>query len=178
MEIDSIKGGWEQHVRRLQIQHVRGPQSACMTSGIRCLRTRRMRFLRAELLMTLDCCQSHDCTAEWLRHEEAVWGGPESPSTEDACLRCWRNSDSPDGEGAARHWGCCHRTLVRARARDETPRRTADSFGGSVPKGEQGLRRMRHGRSGRSQSCLSRVLTAESTTCRRHHRSCESCLRG
>ena len=40
-----------------------------------------MRFLRAELLITLDCCQSHDCTAEWLRREEAVGGGPESPSS-------------------------------------------------------------------------------------------------
>ena len=84
---------------------------------------------------------------------------PESPSTEDACLRCWLNSDSPHGDGAARHWGRSHRTLVSARARDETPRRTADSFGGSVPKGEQGLRRMRHGKSGRGQSCLSLVLT-------------------
>jgi len=57
------------------------------------------------------------------------WGRPESPSTEDVCLRCWLNSDSPDGDGGARHGGCCHRTLVRARARDETLRRTADSFG-------------------------------------------------
>ena len=103
---------------------------------------------------------------------------PESPSTEDACLRCWLNSDSPVGDGAARHWGRSHRTLVSARARDETPRRTADSFGGSVPKGEQGLRRMLYGQSGRGQSCLSRVLTAESTTCRSHHRSCESCCPG
>ena len=72
------------------------------------------------------------------------WGGPESPSTEDVCLRCWLNSDSPDGDGGARHWGCCHRTLVSARARDETRRRTADNFGVSIPKGEQGLRRMLH----------------------------------
>ena len=57
------------------------------------------------------------------------WSGSESPSTEDVCLRFRLNSDSPDGDGASRHWGCCHRTLVRARARDETLRRTADSFG-------------------------------------------------
>ena len=92
-------------------------------------RTRRTLFLRAERVVGFGCCQTQDCTAKWLRREGAVGGRPESPSTEDACLRCWLNSDSPDGDGGARHWGCCHRTLVRARARDETPRRTADSFG-------------------------------------------------
>ena len=33
------------------------------------------------------------------------WGRPESPSTEDAFPRCWLNSNTPDGDGAARHWG-------------------------------------------------------------------------
>ena len=73
------------------------------------------------------------------------WGGPESPSTEDACLRCWLNSNSPCGDGAARHWGCCHRTRVSARARGETRRRTADSFRVyPVLKGEQVLRQNLH----------------------------------
>ena len=91
-------------------------------------RTRRIRFLRAERVVGFGCCQTQSCTAKRLRREGAVAGGPESPSTEDACLRCWLNSNSPCGDGAARHWGCGHRTLVSARARDETQRRTADSF--------------------------------------------------
>ena len=87
-----------------------------------------LRLLRAERVIIFDCCQLQSCTAKWLRREWGSSGRPESPSTEDVCLRCWLNSDSPDGNGEARHGGCCHRTLVRARARDETRRRIADSF--------------------------------------------------
>ncbi len=38
-------------------------------------RTRRMRFLRAERMIIFDCCQSHGCTAKWLRREGAVGAG-------------------------------------------------------------------------------------------------------
>jgi len=67
-------------------------------------RTRRIQFLRAERVIVFDCCQSQgysksDCVAE------GSWGWPESPSTEDACLRFWLDSDAPDGDGVARHWG-------------------------------------------------------------------------
>ena len=41
-------------------------------------------------------------------------GRSESPSTAVACLGYQLNSVSPDGDGAARRWGCNHRTLVSA----------------------------------------------------------------
>ena len=48
-------------------------------------------------------------------------GRSESPSAAVACLGCRLNSVSPDGDGAARRWGCNHRTLVSAVTSGETP---------------------------------------------------------
>ena len=61
-----------------------------------------------------------------------------SRPAEDVRLRCWLNSNSPSGDGSSRHWGACHRTLARARARSEAHRRSAGSFGCEFPKGELG----------------------------------------
>jgi len=72
------------------------------------------------------------------------WERPESPSAADVCLRYRLNSDAPDGVGVARYWGCCHRTLVSARARIETRHRTADRFGECFRRASQGLRRNLH----------------------------------
>ena len=38
-------------------------------------RTRRTLFLRAERVVGFGCCQSHGCTAKWLRREGAVGAG-------------------------------------------------------------------------------------------------------
>jgi hypothetical protein len=48
-------------------------------------------------------------------------GRSESPSAAVACLGCRLNSVSPDGDGAARRWGCNHRRLVSAVTTGATP---------------------------------------------------------
>ncbi len=54
-------------------------------------------------------------------------GRSESPSTAAACLGGRLNSVSPDGNGAARRWGCNHGSLVSAVARGETPPLAAEA---------------------------------------------------
>ena len=136
---------WEQHVRRPRFQQVRGHHSGCWNLVMQSPRTRHMRCFAVEQVAGFGCCQKRGLHSKLAASRRGSWGGPESPSTEDACLRCWLNSNSPCGDGAARHWGCCHRTLVSARARDETRRRTADSFRVyPVLKGEQVLRQNLH----------------------------------
>ena len=57
---------WEQHVRRLQNQQVRGHHSGCRNFVMQVSRTRRLRFLRAERVVRIGCCRTHGCTAKWL----------------------------------------------------------------------------------------------------------------
>ncbi len=71
-------------------------------------------------------------------------GRSESPSTAVACLGCRLNSVSPDGDGAARRWGCNHRTLVSARARGETPPLAAEASKAASDR----LMRLQKGRAG------------------------------
>ena len=75
-------------------------------------------------------------------------GRSESPSTAVACLGYQLNSVSPDGDGAARRWGCNHSTLVSARARGETPPPAAEASKAAsdrlmrLQKGQQSLRQI------------------------------------
>ena len=69
-----------------------------------------------------DCGQSPRCKAHSQRFTPAGKasgeGQRESPSTAGVCPGGQLNSNSLYGDGASRRGGCCHRTLVSARAGD------------------------------------------------------------
>ena len=92
-------------------------------------RTRRIRFLRAELVLDFGFCQSQSCTAEWLRREGAVGAGRSRRPRRMRFRGAGSTRIHQTGMELPAIGGCCHRTLVRARARVETRHRTADSFG-------------------------------------------------
>ena len=82
------------------------------------------------------CVRSSDSAQLWsyaVLHSRVVEsrvcgrGRSESPSAAVACLGCRLNSVSPDGDGAARRWGCNHSTLVSAVTRGETPPLAAEA---------------------------------------------------
>ena len=123
------RSNWEQHVRDPHFHQFRGHQIGGKIFEKHSPRTRRIRFFWCGAGVGFRLLSDAGLHGKVAASRVSSWGGPESPSTEDACLRCWLNSDSPDGDGEARHWGCCHRTLVSARARVETRHRTADNFG-------------------------------------------------
>jgi hypothetical protein len=56
-------------------------------------------------------------------------------------LRCRLNSVSPDGDGAARRWGCNHRTLVSARAMGENNLRDSGTASGNLGQGHLAINR-------------------------------------
>ena len=125
-DIRAEDADWKQHIHCRQNQQARGHQSG----GVRVL-TQLPRGRRS-----LSCVRSSDSTqlSSWaVLHSRVVAsrvcgrGRSESPSTAVACLGCRLNSVSPDGDGAARRWGCNHRTLVSARARGETPPPAAEA---------------------------------------------------
>jgi len=170
---------WEQHVRRPHFQQVRGHRLGVPDFCDVRPRTHRMRFLRVEREGDFGCCQTQSCTARWLRCEGAVGAGrSRRPRRTRVCgagsTRIHQTGMEEPAIGAA----ATERWSVRGPGMGHGVGPLTASELNPVPKGEQGLRRMLHCESGRGQCWLSLVLTAEATTRRGYHLSCESCCPG